>query len=87
MTHTDTPYPVKGTTAKKWNKGRAGLNWIWEQLEILESVEDPIAYIDSLSAWDVRLDTGHGGDAKNCRIVDPPHRNLQVGKVFPKRFL
>jgi len=57
MTHTDTPYPVKGTTAKKWNRGRAGLNWIWQQLEIPDGTEDPIAYIDSLKGWDVRLDT------------------------------
>ena len=31
MTHTDAPYPVKGTTAKKWNRGKSGLQWIWDQ--------------------------------------------------------
>eukprot|EP00956_Cyclotella_meneghiniana_P035315 scaffold113755_cov23-Cyclotella_meneghiniana.AAC.1 len=57
MTHTDTPYPVKGTTAKKWNRGRAGLEWVWQQLEIPGSVEDPIEYIKSLQNWEVRIDT------------------------------
>ena len=57
MTHTDTPYPVKGTTAKKWNRGRAGLEWVWQQLEIPGSVTDPIEYIKSLQNWEVRIDT------------------------------
>ena len=57
MTHTDEPYPVKGTTTKKWKRGRAGLQWIWDQCGIPDDTPDPIAYIEQLPSWDVRIDT------------------------------
>jgi hypothetical protein len=57
MTHTDSPYPVKGTTAKKWNRGRSGLAWVWSNCLLPDEIEDPIGYIDSLTDWDVYLDT------------------------------
>ena len=56
MTHTDAPYPVKGTTAKKWMRGRAGLQWIWDQCGFADDIQDPIAYIESLEHWEVKLD-------------------------------
>jgi hypothetical protein len=57
MTHTDSPYPVKGTTAKKWRRGRAALEWVWSQSELPSDLQDPIGYIDSLEDWDAHLDT------------------------------
>jgi hypothetical protein len=57
MTHTDTPYPVKGTTAKKWTRGRSGLKWIWDQCGLPEDIQDPIKFIDAQKDWDVWLDT------------------------------
>lgn len=59
MAHTDEPYPVKGTTAKKWRRGRAGLEWIWTQCDLPSDIDDPVGYIDKLEHWDVRIDTGH----------------------------
>ena len=57
MTHTDSPYPVKGTTAKKWNRGRSGLSWIWKQCDFEDNLMDPIAYIDAQDQWKVYIDT------------------------------
>lgn len=31
LLHTDTPFPMKSTTGKKWRRFRDGLNWIMEQ--------------------------------------------------------
>jgi hypothetical protein len=42
MTHTDAPYPVKGTTAKKCIRGRSGLDWVWRECGLPEDVIDPI---------------------------------------------
>jgi hypothetical protein len=57
MTHTDEPYPVKGTTAKKWRKGRAGLDWVWSECGLGPDTKDPIGFIRGLQNWDVWLDT------------------------------
>ena len=57
MIHTDSPHPVKGTTAKKWNRGRSGLAWVWRESELPEDCDDPIGYIDSLGHWEAFLDT------------------------------
>ena len=57
MTHTDSPHPVKGTTAKKWNRGRRGLAWVWEQCGLADGVTNPGGYIDNLPSWDIQLDT------------------------------
>ena len=57
MTHTDTPYPVKGTTAKKWTRGLAGLAWVWRECGLPDDLADPIDYIKSLDEWDVSIDT------------------------------
>jgi hypothetical protein len=57
MTHTDSPYPVKGTTAKKWRRGRVALEWVWSQSGLPSDLQDPIGYIDSLEDWDAHLDT------------------------------
>lgn len=57
MTHTDAPYPVKGTTAKKCIRGRSGLDWVWRECGLPEDVIDPIGYIKGLDKWDVSLDT------------------------------
>jgi hypothetical protein len=57
MTHTDTPYPVKGTTAKKRGRGRSGLKWIWDQCGFDDGEEDPIKFIDAQESWDVQIDT------------------------------
>jgi hypothetical protein len=55
MTHTDEPYPVKGTTAKKWVRGRTGLEWIWSECGLPPDETEPIKYIDSLESWEVYL--------------------------------
>jgi hypothetical protein len=57
MTHTDTPYPVKGTTAKKWGRGRSGLKWIWDQCGFDDAEDDPIKSIDAQESWNVQIDT------------------------------
>ena len=57
MVHTDAPHPVKGTTSKKWRRGRAGLDWIWRECGLPEDCSDPIGYIDKLGAWEVMIDT------------------------------
>jgi hypothetical protein len=57
MIHTDSPYPVQGTTAKKWNRGRSGLQWIWDQCGLPEDVDNPLAFIDTLDSWEIRIDT------------------------------
>ena len=57
MTHTDSPHPVKGTTAKKWNRGRRGLAWVWEQCGLADDETNPGRYIDNLLSWDIQLDT------------------------------
>jgi hypothetical protein len=57
MTHTNSPYPVKGTTAKKWGRGRSGLKWIWDQCGLDDAEEDPIKFIDAQESWNVQIDT------------------------------
>ncbi|KAL3801862.1 hypothetical protein ACHAWO_003868 [Cyclotella atomus] len=57
MIHTDSPYPVQGTTAKKWSRGRSGLEWVWTQCGLPNDAEDPLKYIDSLDSWEVKVDT------------------------------
>ena len=57
MTHTDTPYPVKGTTAKKWTRGLSGLAWLWREFGFSDEESDPIRFVKSLDEWDVSIDT------------------------------
>ena len=57
MVHTDAPHPVKGTTAKKWRRGQAGLQWIWKECGLPEECDDPLGYVDSQDHWSVMIDT------------------------------
>ena len=57
MVHTDSPYPVQGTTTKKWRRGRAGLEWVWSECGLPVDCADPIQFIDGLDCWEVFLDT------------------------------
>jgi hypothetical protein len=57
MVYTDSPYPVQGNTTKKWNRGRSGLQWIWDQSALPNDVDNPLAYIDTLDNWEIRIDT------------------------------
>ena len=37
--HTDTPFPMKSTTGKKWGKFREGLQWILQQSSKEEEID------------------------------------------------